>query len=178
MKNFLYCLSIFLLVSCTTNSTKEQAAEQEKPEEVTIEQTPNKDSNETETTEEPIELEFTTYFYEDTVDMSSQTIDIHWISDDSINYRLYHESQLCTYEQEGLAINKYPGMDGESDEGEDGTMYFSTEYEVTEEGQLFSIRIESPEPNRAKINYIYGKPRDECAPENSFIMRKTTTNKR
>ncbi|MEQ9007066.1 MAG: hypothetical protein RLP12_04215, partial [Ekhidna sp.] len=92
--------------------------------------------------------------------------------------RLYHESQLCTYEQEGLAINKYPGMDGESDEGENGTMYFSTEYEVTEEGQLFSIRIESPEPNRVKINYIYEQPRDECSPENKFIMKKTTTNKR
>ncbi|MGB3466056.1 MAG: hypothetical protein WBA74_12335 [Cyclobacteriaceae bacterium] len=178
MENFLYSLSIIILVSCTTNSVKEQAAEQEKPEEVAIEQTPNKDSNETETTEAPIELEFATYFYEDNVDKSSQTLDIHRISDDSINYRLYYESQLCTYEQEGLAISRYPGMDGESDEGEDGTMYISTEYEVTEEGQLFSIRIESPEPNRAKINYIYGQPRDECDPDNFFIMRKTTTNKR
>ena len=116
------------------------------------------------------------YIFIDSINKVSQDLEVNWLTEDTIEFKLLSKNELCDYGFEGIAINKYPKMDSEIDEDENGNSYPAVQYEVIDGGQLFSIRIELNNKSAARINYSYSKPRDECDPESNAVMKITSTN--
>lgn len=177
MKNLLF---LFLLISfgCGTN-TQTENQQTNKPEQLTEQPElpePEKSiANEpTEKTKESKLLEYAEFVFTDEPDGSQQTLEVTWLTNDSIEWKIFAESMLCTYEEYGTAALK---QGAEVDEDENGVSYLTSEYEVVDAGKLVSIRIPEPERDKAKIIYIYDQPRDECDPFDE-LMRKTPSNNR
>ncbi len=106
----------------------------------------------------------------------TQSLQVNWLTGDSIEFKLLAENGLCDYEFQGIAVNEYPYMDPEIDEDENSVSYPAIAYQVIDGGQLLSIRIEMNKKKLARISYTYSDPRDECDPESDAIMRITPTN--
>jgi len=173
MRNLI--LLIFLLAACGTDKPREQQAESAiegesggiktdyAPEaETRTEQQTNSDKKEP--------LDDSLFEFLDEPNSTRQTLSVKWISTDSVEFNLFTETDLCNYEQKGVAVSKEV-KNTEIDENENGMAYPATEYMVVDGGKLWSLRIHKQERNRAKITYIYDKPRDECAPYDELMIK-------
>lgn len=112
-----------------------------------------------------------TFAYEDSVNQVVQQLRVNWLSNDSIEFILTADNNLCAYKLTGTAVNQYPGADPEVEEDHAGFAYPAIEYIVVDGRQLHSIRIEMTERRLAKISYEYATPRDECDPEAEALMK-------
>lgn len=64
----------------------------------------------------------------------TQILQINWLTQDSIEFKLIAKNELCDYETQGIAVNKYPNMDPEIDEDANGMAYPVIEYQVIDGG--------------------------------------------
>ena len=118
----------------------------------------------------------TLYLYQDENNELMQSLEVNWLSEDSIQFRLISENLLCHYKISGIAVKKLVDQDKETDENSEGVAYSAIVYAVIDGGQLSSIRIEMGDKEKAKIGYKYATYKDECDPEAEVIMKVTHTN--
>jgi hypothetical protein len=173
MKNLLI-ISLFLLFACETNSQTEQQNSKD-PEQPTTKRPADKQSTIEPEAEQPIEQEtneqrnIVTFEFIDEPNSTKQTLWVEWISNDTIKFEIFSETDLCNYEEYGTAVLK---RGAEVDQDEKAVKNLTFEYEVIDAGQLQSIRISDPERDNARINYLYDQPRDECDPYDDLMKRK------
>jgi hypothetical protein len=171
MKNIFLIILIFLL-SCGTKKQPEQQS------------TGIKDADFSETLDSIIPVEqqiehkteeipiINEYEFIDEPNSTRQTLTVKWITRDTIEFILFTETDLCDYEEYGTAVIK---LQIEIDDDENEINSETSEYEIIDAGKLKSIRISEPEQDKAKIEYIYDQPRDECSPYDN-LMKKTPPN--
>jgi hypothetical protein len=99
-----------------------------------------------------------------------QRLGITWLTNDSIEFRLLSEDDLCGTDYWGNAKNQYADMDPESDEDENGESYSASEY--VEEEQSYSLRIRiSLDKDRARIIYTDKSGQEtDCIPTPNLIL--------
>lgn len=113
-----------------------------------------------------------TFEHENKEQKFKQTLGVTWLTNDSIEFRLLSEDELCNTDYWGKAKNKYADMDPESDEDETGESYQASEYVTEEKTYLLKIRI-SLDKDRAKINFVDKSGEDtDCAPLSNLVLIK------
>ena len=121
-------------------------------------------------------VEFETIFeHIDTEENSTQTLAVSWITDDSIEFRLVTDNDLCGTDYWGNAKNTNRDTDPELDEDENGDSYLAAEYVAEQETYALSIRI-SVEKDKARIIYTdkVGEETD-CIPTLGLVLTKKDT---
>jgi hypothetical protein len=101
-----------------------------------------------------------------------QKLGVTWLTNDSIEFRLLSEDDICDTNYWGTAKNNYPDMDPESDEDENGVSYLASEYVTEEDTYSLDIRI-SLDKNRARIIFTDKSGEDtDCIPTPDLVLVK------
>jgi hypothetical protein len=106
---------------------------------------------------------YLTYTFEDGNEF--QTVQIKWLSKDTIKFSLTADWMPCLFEQNGFAVLR--DLPTDKTKKQQGTKLFQ-EYIVQDSGQLKAICISFP--RIAKIEYDYGDLTDECDPDGNVLM--------
>ena len=104
----------------------------------------------------------------DSSDTFSQTLAVNWITNDSIEYLIDYENQLCEGFCNGVAVHKYGNEELEKDENIEEGSYF-VKYSEKKEDLLIVILIEAEKKGKAKAIIYEGNYASECSPY-EFIM--------
>jgi hypothetical protein len=101
-----------------------------------------------------------------------QTLIVTWISEDTIEYTLKEESDLCVMDYQAKAVNRYPGGDGESEEDENGDAYLATEYIHENVEYILAIRI-SDDEDQAQIRFTAKQDEGDidCVLYDNLVMK-------
>jgi hypothetical protein len=101
-----------------------------------------------------------------------QRLGVTWLTNDSIEFRLLSEDDICDTDYWGNAENNYPDMDPELDEDENGEPYPASEYITEQTKYSLSIRI-SLEKDRARIIFVDKSGEDtDCIPTPDLVLVK------
>jgi hypothetical protein len=113
-----------------------------------------------------------TFEYENKEQKFRQRLGVTWVTNDSVEFRLFSEDELCDTDYWGNAKNKYPDMDPESDEDETGESYLASEYVKETETYLLKLRI-SLDKDRARIIFVDKSGEDtDCIPTPDLVLSK------
>jgi hypothetical protein len=111
-----------------------------------------------------------TFAFENKEQRFKQMLGVTWLTNDSIEFRLLSEDDLCDTDYWGYAKNIYPDMDPESDEDENGESYSASEYITEEDTYSLKIRI-SLDKDRARIIFTDKSGEDtDCIPTPDLIL--------
>lgn len=131
----------------------------------------SKSPDSTEKTKAFAEFEMT-FEYEDREQAFRQRLGVTWLANDSIEFRLLSEDELCDTDYWGNAKNKFADMDPESDEDETGESYLASEYVTERETYLLKLRI-SLDKDKARITFVDKSATDtDCIPTPNLVLVK------
>lgn len=101
-----------------------------------------------------------------------QKLGVRWVTNDSIEFRLFTEDDLCDTDYWGNAKNNFPESDPETDEDENGIAYPSEEYIVNNMDYSMQIRI-ALDKDKARIIYKDRTDIDtDCIPSSNLLLVK------
>ena len=113
-----------------------------------------------------------TFEHEEKDQKLRQRLGVSWLTNDSIEFRLLTEEDLCDTQYSGNAKNKFADMDPESDEDETGESYLASEYVTEEETYILKVRI-SLDKDRARIKFVDKSGEDtDCIPTPNLVLIK------
>jgi hypothetical protein len=113
-----------------------------------------------------------TFEHENKEQKFRQRLGVTWVTNDSIEFRLFSEDELCDTDYWGDAKNNFADMDPESDEDETGESYFASEYVTKQETYELTIRI-SLDKDRARISFVDKSGEDtDCIPTPNLVLVK------
>lgn len=113
-----------------------------------------------------------TFEFENKEQKVKQKLGVTWLTNDSIEFRLLSEDDICGTNYWGTAKNNYPDMDPESDEDENGESYLASEYVAEEDTYSLDIRI-SLDKDRARIIFADKSGQDaDCIPTPDLVLVK------
>jgi hypothetical protein len=113
-----------------------------------------------------------TFEFENEDQKFKQKLGVTWLTNDSIEFRLLSEDDICDTNYWGTAKNNYPDMDPESDEDENGESYLASEYVTEEDTYSLVIRI-SLDKDRARIIFTdKSGENSDCIPTPGLVLVK------
>ncbi|MCE2936107.1 MAG: hypothetical protein ACK5V5_09370 [Cyclobacteriaceae bacterium] len=110
--------------------------------------------------------------FENTDQQLKQRLGVTWLTNDSIEFRLLSQDDICDTNYWGTAKDNYSDMDPESDEDENGESYPASEYVAEEETYSLQIRI-SLDKDIARIVYTHKiEEATDCIPQPNLVLVK------
>lgn len=108
--------------------------------------------------------------HEDKEQNFKQRLGITWLTDNSIEFRLMTDDDICGTDYWGSAKDNNVNMDPEMDEDENGDTYAASEYSIEQETYSLRIRI-SLDKDKARIIYTHKTEEEtDCIPQPNLLL--------
>jgi len=113
-----------------------------------------------------------TFEHEDKEQNLRQTLGVTWLSNDSIEFRLVTDDDLCGTDYWGKAENIHGALNPKSDKDEKGKLYLWTEF--LNDQETYSMRIiVSRDKDNARIIYTdKSEEETDCIPTPNLVLVK------